>query len=247
MENICFYPAGHTAALRSAVQFLKEAGCQISHDPGEATHLLLPVPSIDTEGSILGGGPLAGILSQLPRDITVIGGNLNHPMLSGYRTWDLLQDGDYVAQNARITACCALQLAMDRLPVILPGLEVLVIGWGRIGKCLAALLRQNGAKVTVAARKEADRTMLRALDYEAVDTAGLDTTPYRLIFNTAPVMLLPQCPGTALKIDLASKLGLGGLDVVWARGLPGRYAPETSGRLIAQTVLRTVKKEEIPL
>ena len=247
MENICFYPAGHTAALSSAVQFLKEAGYRVSHVPGEATHLLLPVPSIDTEGSVLGGGPLSGILSRLPDDITVIGGNLNHPALAGYTTWDLLQDPGYTAQNAHITACCAVQLAMDRLPVILSGLEALVIGWGRIGKCLASLLRQNGAEVTVAARKETDRAMLRALGYRAVDTAALDTTPYRLIYNTAPVMLLPQCPGTGLKIDLASKLGLGGLDVVWARGLPGRYAPESSGRLIAQTVLQTVKKEETAL
>jgi dipicolinate synthase subunit A len=247
MENICFYPAGHTAALSSAVQFLKDSGCRVSRTPEDATHLLLPVPSIDAEGSILGGGPLTGILSQLPKDITIIGGNLNHPILSSYTTWDLLQNPGYVARNAHITACCALQLAMDRLPVILSELEVLVIGWGRIGKCLAHLLRQNGAHVTVAARKEADRAMLRALGYRAVDTEMLDTMPYRLIFNTVPVMLLPQCPGNGLKIDLASKLGLGGLDVVWARGLPGRYAPESSGQLIAQTVLQTVKKEETAL
>lgn len=247
MENICFYPAGHTAALGSAIQFLKDAGYRVSHVPGEATHLLLPVPSIDTEGSILGGGPLAGTLCQLPRDITVIGGNLHHPALAGYNTWDLLKNADYLSQNAHITACCAVQLAMDRLPVILTQLPVLVIGWGRIGKCLARLLRHNGAEVTVAARKESDRAMLRSLGYRAVDTADLDTAPYQLIYNTVPVMLLPQCPGSGLKIDLASRLGLGGLDVVWARGLPGRYAPESSGRLIAQTVLQTVKKEETAL
>ena len=87
---------------------------------------------------------------------------------------------------------------------------------------------------------------LTALGYEAVDTAHLDTTSYRLIFNTAPVMLLPQCPGKGLKIDLASKLGLGGLDVVWARQLPGRYAPKSSGNLIAETVLKFVNKEDAP-
>ena len=104
MENICLYPAGHTAALGSAVQFLKDAGCRVSHVPEEATHLLLPIPSIDTEGSILGGGPLTGILCQLPKDITVIGGNLDHPSLTGYNTIDLLQDAHYLAQNAAITA-----------------------------------------------------------------------------------------------------------------------------------------------
>lgn len=241
MKRICFYPAGHTAALRSAVEVLKKAGCRFASSAREATHLLLPVPSLDGDGCVIGGGPLDALLEQVPKDITVIGGNLNLP---GYRVWDLLQDPDYLAQNAQITACCALQIAMDHLPVILPELPVLVIGWGRIGKCLAALLRQNGAYVTVAARKETDRAMLRALGYRAIDTADLDTVPYRMIFNTVPVMLLPQCGGDGLKIDLASKLGMGGLDVVWARQLPGRYAPESSGRLIAETILKIAKKED---
>lgn len=243
MKRICFYPAGHTAALGSAVSVLKEAGFQFTDNAAGATHLLLPVPSVDADGCIIGGGPLEEVMEKLPKDVTVVGGNLNLP---GYRVWDLLKDPDYLAYNAQITACCALQIALNKLPLILPETDALVIGWGRIGKCLASLLKQNGAHVTVAARKETDRAMLRALGYTAVDTVGLDTMPYRLIFNTAPVMLLPQCPGDGLKIDLASKLGLGGLDVVWARQLPGRYAPESSGNLIAETVLKFVSKEDTP-
>lgn len=241
MNKICFYSAGHTAALSHAVAVLKKAGYCFTEHPKDATHLLLPVPSVDPEGCVIGGGRLDELLRQLPEDITVIGGNLP---LSDHEVWDLLQDPGYLAQNAMITACCALQIAADQLPVILPGLDALVIGWGRIGKCLAELLKQNGANVTVAARKETDRAMLRALGYTAADTAGLDTRPYRLIFNTAPAMVLPQCPGNGLKIDLASKLGLGGLDVVWARQLPGRYAPESSGNLIAGTVLKFISKED---
>lgn len=243
MKRICFYPAGHTAALGSAVSVLKEAGFQFTDNAAGATHLLLPVPSVDADGCIIGGGPLEEVMEKLPKDVTVVGGNLNLP---GYRVWDLLKDPDYLAYNAQITACCALQIALNKLPLILPETDALVIGWGRIGKCLASLLKQNGAHVTVAARKETDRAMLRALGYTAVDTVHLDTTAYRLIFNTAPVMLLPQCPGDGLKIDLASKLGLGGLDVVWARQLPGRYAPESSGNLIAETVLKFVSKEDTP-
>ena len=238
------YPAGHTAALTCAKKVLACAGFLLTDDPTQATHLLLPVPSLDGEGTVIGGAPLETLLEQLPKDITVIGGNLNHPALANYRTIDLLRDPYYVSENACITAHCAVQLAMDQLPITLQDLPVLVIGWGRIGKCLADLLRRMGADVAVAARKETDRAMLAALGYTAADTAGLDTAPYRLIFNTAPVMLLPQCSGSGLKIDLASKLGMGGLDVVWARGLPGRYAPESSGKLIARTLMRILQQEE---
>lgn len=241
MQNCRLYLSGYTPALGFAAKALAANGVTPVTTPQSATHVLLPVPTFDTDGSIKGGGRLENLLEQLPSDAVILGGNLNRPELALYRTVDFLKDPVYTAENAAITAHCALQLAMNKLPVTLAGQKILVIGWGRIGKCLARLLRQVDAQVTVAARKETDRAMAAALGYQAVDTAAIDPLPYRVIFNTAPAMVLPQSDGNALKIDLASKLGLGGLDVVWARGLPGRDAPESSGQLIARTALRYLK------
>ena len=44
-------------------------------------------------------------------------------------------------------------------------------------------------------------------------------------------------------MDLASKKGIAGNDVIWARGLPGIHAPEESGALIARTILDLLKEE----
>ena len=226
------------------IQILKQQGCTLVSEPCEqVTHLLLPVPSFGSDGGIVGGGNLSTLLSLLPKSVTVIGGNLDRPELDYYTTIDLLQDENYLARNANITAHCALELALDQLPIILQGCEVLVIGWGRIGKCLGKLLQQLGAQVTVCARKESDRSMLSALGYGALKLEQVDTTGYRVIFNTVPTMLLPTCPGNALKIDLASRLGLGSEDVIWARGLPGKDAPESSGQLIASTILPILREE----
>ena len=215
----------------------------VSEPCEQVTHLLLPVPSFGPDGGIIGGGNLGTLLSLLPKDITVIGGNLDRPELDYYATTDLLRDESYLALNANITAHCALELALNQLPVILEGCKVLVIGWGRIGKCLGKLLQQLGAQVTVCARKESDRSMLAALGYGAARLDQVDTAEYRVIFNTVPTMVLPVCPGDALKIDLASRLGLGSEDVIWARGLPGKDAPESSGQLIARTLIPLLRKE----
>ncbi len=242
--NICF--AGSTPALKHAAASLKSCGCTVLSQPDpRATHLLLPVPSFETDGSIKGGGTLSELLPQLSMDVVIIGGNLDRPELRKYRCIDLLKDPLYTAENAGITAHCALRLAMQQLPVTLEGQEILVIGWGRIGKCLADLLKRIGAQVTVAARKEADRAMLHALGYRPVDTRELDTAPYRVIFNTVPEMLCPYSPGDSLKIDLASSLGLGSPDVIWARGLPGKDAPESSGMLIARTAMRLAERSSL--
>ena len=246
MKEPVFYIAGHTDALYFAEATLKKKDFRFAQSPGASvTHLLLGVPSFESNGSLKGGGKLEDILPALSPEITVCGGKLNHPSLEKYRTVDLLEDPGYVAENARITAHCALKLCMQKLPVTLWRCPVLVIGWGRIGKCLAQLMNNLGAIVTVAARKEADRAILTALGYDAIDTQALGNglARFRVIINTAPAMMLSKedlcnCPKDCIKIDLSSCLGIDAPDVTWARGLPNKDAPETSGELIARTILR---------
>lgn len=244
----CILPAGNTAALTYAAEALKQQGIYIADHPSNAvTHLLLPVPTFRPDGSIPGIDDFPKLLAQLPQNVVVIGGNLTHPMLQNHQVVDLLQNETYLAANAAITAHCAIKQALIRLPVTLDGQNILVLGWGRIGKSLARLLQDLGANVTVAARKAADRAILQALGYHAVSTEKLSTASYRVIFNTVPMMLLPECPGNALKIELASKPGIGGSDVVSAKGLPNLDAPESSGRLIAKTVFSMLRSKEVSI
>lgn len=249
MGKILVYPVGNTQACRYAAAFLHDFGIHLTDHPmPEVTHLLLDVPSFDTEGNLRGGGSIASILERLPETITVAGGNLAHPALAGYLTADLLQDAQYLARNAAITADCALQVAAPRMSATFADSPALVIGWGRIGKCLGQLLRALGSRVTIAARKEADRAMIQALGFEAVDIPEIISilSRCRLLFNTAPEMVLPKgildLYKNCLPIDLASKPGMEGANVLWARGLPGIYAPESSGRLIAETFLKLNKE-----
>ncbi len=255
MNHKLIAAAGDTPSLRVAKTILENNGFAFTDHPHpETTHLLLNVPSFTADGALAGGGELSRLLPRLPEAITVIGGNLTAPELSGYTVIDLLRDDGYLAKNADITARCALRVASATLPCTWDGCPVLVIGWGRIGKCLAKHLSALGADVTVAARKSADRAMLRALGYAALPIRCLhEILPRcRVIYNTVPAPVLSQaqsalCRKDCLKIELASVPGIAGEDVVMARGLPGKLAPEDSGKLIAQTVLRLMaEKEELP-
>ena len=244
MNEKVFYCAGSNRALYYAAAFLMEEGAVFLPCPDHTvTHLLLPIPSFETDGSIKGGGDLSEILDRLPKTVTVIGGNLNRPELKEYEVLDLLEDPWYLARNASITAHCTLELALAKLPVTLEKCPVLVIGWGRIGKCLAKLLHGLGACVTVAARKESRRVMIEALGYRSCSMEDMQAKNYRLIINTVPAMVLPKATGTGLKIDLASTPGIGGKDVLQARGLPGLLAPESSGELIAQLITQWIKEK----
>ena len=255
MNGILIYPSGESRALTYAVRYLSQQGIQIASAPSpQITHLLLPVPSLDTNGQIKGGGSLLHTLSQLPDNITIMGGNLPKVEQESCKMIDFLQDPYYLAENAAITADCAIRIAGSNLSAVFFGCPILIIGWGRIGKCLADKLKAMGADVTVAARKESDRAMLTALGYRVEDPSRLmySLVRYRVIFNTVPAPVLSDaqvshCRGDCIKIDLASSPGIAGKDVIWARGLPNQDAPEASGILIAKTAIRLAKRRESAL
>ena len=244
MKVPVFFTTGKGAALIRAREVLCRHGISFSDTPDAlVTHLLLGVPTFEKDGSLKGGGSLADILSKCSPDIRVFGGNLDNTVLTNYHTIDLLQDPYYLAENADITAHCAIKIALRHIPFTLKGCPVLVVGGGRIGTCLAKLLKAFGAQVCVAVRQK--RALWEVLGYETLDSndLGYSLGRFRLIFNTVPAPVIPEeilpyCREDCIKIELASQPGIAGNDVINARGLPNLEAPETSGDLIARTVLR---------
>lgn len=224
--NICCPPGN--AATEYAAHYLTEAGMNVAESiQADTTHLLLPVPTRSFD--------------DLPDGVVIIGGNLH--CLPGYRTIDLLKDPWYLAENAAITARCAIGLIGKHLEE----LPVLILGWGRIGKCLGKFLGDAGAQVTIAVRKEADAALIRALGYEGIlmdQAAGL-LPKFKAVLNTVPAMVLPafQCAPDCILLELASRPGMAGSNIVRASGLPGKYAPQESGALIARRLLAILEEE----
>ena len=224
-------------AIREAARELESIGLHITDKSApDVTHLLLPVPSFAN-----GDGYLAHLLAELPDDIIISGGNLNSPLLEGYRAVDFLQDPYYLADNAAITASCAMKMIQERTDD-LPGKQAFIIGWGRIGKCLGPMLKEQGVQVTIGARKVSDLAMIHALGYRSLNLqdAAVELSRFDLILNTVPVLLFPHAAvkDGAVVLELASKPGITGPAVIDARGLPGKLAPEQSGKLIAKTFIR---------
>ena len=226
MRKIKILTAGDSPALPFAAAFLQQQGFPCT-DYGDSTHVLLNVPT-------------RWVPESLPESATVIGGNLDE--WNFHRKIDLLKDEAYLAENAALTADCTLRLLCQQLPVAFSGCEILIIGWGRIGKCLSAMLKALDVKVTVAARKSRDLGMAAALGYAAIPIGSIQPEQYRAIINTVPAPVLPAFEGNCIKIDLASKLGIAGEDVLWARGLPGKMLPESSGKLIGKCVARYLQE-----
>lgn len=237
------FPIGTAESCKFAAGFLSRSGFLLTDHPSpDVTHLLLDIPG----PADIHKGNLKELLRMLPKDITVAGYRLEADYLESYRKNDLQNDPFFLAQNAAITAECALRAAAPYLTATLRDSPTLILGWGRIGKCLASLLQKIGVPVTIAARKESDRAMASALGHRSVDFSDIsrEAARHRLLFNTVPqgIVLQEPSPG-CVKIDLASLPGMEGEDVIPARGLPGKYTPESAGRLIAESIIRLTREE----
>lgn len=252
MNRNRIYCAGATPAIRYAGQRLQSMGFSISQKAEwDVGHVLLDIPSFREDGKLRTGGSIDTLLSSLPKDIIIWGGNVDCAATEGYRKTDLLQDEEYLAKNAAITADCALQVAAPLLTATWQESPALVIGWGRIGKCLSKLLKDIGNNVTVAARNPAARCALQSMGYLTTDLQQIhqDADKYRIVFNTVPDTVIGDAHAElwqrCIRIDLASRKGIAGEGVIWARGLPGIHAPESSGRLIAETISRLWKEKNV--
>ena len=128
--------------------------------------------------------------------------------------------------------------------------NVLIIGFGRIGKILSNKLRLLGANVTCSARKQTDLAWIEAYGYKAMDTFNLENLEeYNIIINTVPHMIfgkdqLEKINKSCLLLELASRPGGFdletienlGLNYVPALGLPGKVAAKSSAGFIKDCI-----------
>ena len=170
---------------------------------------------------------------------------------------DIMKREELAVLNTIATAEGTIQIAIENTNKILHGSEVLILGFGRIGKVLARKLAGLSAKVTCAARKDEDLAWIQAYGHKAtnINSIGQNLSEFDVIINTVPHMILteerlvnvkPEC----LLIDLASNPG--GIDkkavkdrnlkFIWALSLPGKVAPTTSAEFIKETIYNIIKE-----
>lgn len=164
---------------------------------------------------------------------------------------DILKREELSVLNSISTAEGAIQIAMEQTEITLHGSNILILGFGRIGKVLAKMLTGIGANVYCEARKPEDLAWIQALGYIPIDLKYLNENlnKFDIIMNTIPNIILDKNNLNKVKeecliIDLASNPG--GVDreevkkqnikFIWALALPGKVAPTTSAKYIKETI-----------
>ena len=170
---------------------------------------------------------------------------------------DIMKREELAVLNTIATAEGTIQVAIENTNKIIHGSEILILGFGRIGKVLARKLAGLSAKVTCAARKDEDIAWIQAYGHKATNINGLgeNLKLYDIIINTVPHIILNEerlkyIKKDCLLIDVASNPG--GIDkkavkdnklkFVWALSLPGKVAPITTAEFIKDTIYNIIKE-----
>lgn len=226
-----------------------------------AEALILPIPAFTSSGKLICAGEERGcvdceyIFKAVQPDTKIFGGKFadivkrvaaeyNH----GVCDYSLREE--FSLMNAVPTAEAAISIAMNRLNKTLWHSKIAVMGYGRIGRALSLRLHALGARVTVAARSASARAAAESDGMKSVELSGWLDSPEEcsICFNTVPCQIVhDECAaaaGNAVFVDLASAPGgftdearsMLGDRLITALSLPGKYFPETAGRIIYRTV-----------
>lgn len=170
--------------------------------------------------------------------------------------YDFYDDEKITILSTISTAEGAIAKAIEETEISLDGANVLVLGFGRVGKMLANKLHAMNANVYVEARKERDLAWIRALGYNSIPLTKLNENLCKMdiIFNTVPAMILDKeklilLNRKILIIDLASKPG--GVDFETCKkmkfnaslysGIPGKVAPRTVATYLKDYIMDKIK------
>ncbi|MCL2420240.1 MAG: dipicolinate synthase subunit DpsA [Defluviitaleaceae bacterium] len=167
------------------------------------------------------------------------------------RIIDMLKREELLIKNAIPTAEGAIKIAIEETDITLHGNRMMVIGYGRIGKILAAMLRGIGAKVLAVVNSDEAAAFAESSGHKAIYFEDMENNLKNadVIFNTVPKILLNKdnmrhIRKNTLLIDLASPpYGVEvndsrdfGLKVLYTNSLPGKVAPVTTASYILETV-----------
>ena len=228
--------------------------------------LLLPLPmsrdgisiNLTSTPEELGIASLFGMLSKkekplifgglIPREARALTENAALELIDYYECEELQ------IKNALPSAEGAIMVAMENTDRVIEGMEVLVCGYGRIGKILAHKLKLLGAHVSVAARRDEVLCEIAMGGFDPIDIKRPDELTQAsinsdVIFNTIPVQIfskqiINKIDTDPLYIEIASAPGgidvqsarAHGLRLIFAPSLPGKYAPSSAGEYIFETI-----------
>lgn len=194
---------------------------------------------------------------NLLKDKKIIAGKIPKEV-ADIESIDILKNEYFTIRNTVPTAEGAIAKAIELTDINIDKANIMVLGFGRVGKTLCYKLKNLGANVYAEARKERDLAWIDVFGYNAIPLEKINENICKMdiIFNTIPELILDKSKlilmnEKTLIIDLASKPGgtdfesanKMGIKAILYSGIPGKIASEYEAELIKEVIYKEIKRK----
>lgn len=203
-------------------------------------------------------------LRETPEHCTIYSGISNNYLKntitdSKRRLVELFERDDVAIYNSIPTMEGTIMMVIQNTDITIHRSNVIILGFGRVGKTVARAFHGLGANVKVAALESDLLARIYEMGLEPIDLPSLinEVQHTDVCINTIPAKvltanILSQMPTRSLIIDLASKPGgtdfryaeKRGIKAILAPGLPGIVAPKTAGKIIANVLSKLLLEDK---
>lgn len=200
------------------------------------------------------------LLGKIAKNKILFGGAFNKntkDIIKNYdiKYFDYNEDESFQIFNAIATAEGTIGIVINETNKTIFNSNILILGYGRIGKILSKYLKALGANTFVEARKDSDLTWIYTdkLVPIYIEDLKLNIDKMDIIINTIPSLIINkqianEINKNALVIDLASKPGgidfeyckARGIKTIQALGIPGKTAYKSAANYIFDTIIKTL-------
>lgn len=174
------------------------------------------------------------------------------------RIYDYFKREEVTIKNTIPTAQGILKTMIDNIEYTIHSSKCAVFGYGRVAKVTADILSSIGAAVTVCVRKYSDiaAAEVKGLNGCIISDFKNISHDFDIIINTVPSVVInreilenvrPDCliidvASAPYGTDFAAAFELG-LNAIQCPSLPGKVAPKTAGRIVADAIINILKEE----
>ncbi len=257
---------GYEVAIYGLPEKRKKCISNLKFEIENTDAIILPLP-VSKDGKYLTSvvpvkETIDDIIPMLKSSNIVFGGMINKGLekkieKKGCKVYDFFKREDVTVMNTVPTAQGIIKAMIDNIEYTIFQSNCAIFGYGRVAKITADILSSMGAYITVCARKYGDLALAQTKGYESCMISDFHKSAHKfnIIINTVPTLvidkkILENLRSDCLIIDVASSpFGTDfatayelGLNAIQCSSLPGKVAPKTAGKIIADGILNIIKE-----
>ena len=166
----------------------------------------------------------------------------------------VMKNALYVAENSKLTAEGALKYVIENTDLSLEHQNILVLGYGNLGKALANILGKLSLNFHIATANNDELELARSKGYSAINIHDtmFDLASFDTVINTIPAKIFEDnitLKANAYVLELASNIYpfdytspmFEHIKYTIAKGVPGVTSKLSSGKLLFDTILAYIK------